>query len=190
MRAPILSDPALGTLPRVPSLSLSTHLKFLGSPVYEKLGFRSDVSPTVIQWTSTLLTSGAFSLDPAHSLHSLIAAHLPTPFSVAWVFHAYRLRGPWPPQAWAPSRLLWPLSRCPTWRPKLWEKSSQGPSRGQGEALKGSLRWATGSCGTVATLSAVLCSFPPLGCFLSPDTLISWLPLLGSVTFLVDVTRQ
>lgn len=85
----------LKTLPSVPSLSLSTYLEVCGSAVYGQLVFRSDSSPRATQWSSNILTSRAFSLDPAPSFaQSVIPAHLRTSFSVAWDF--LHLQTPWP----------------------------------------------------------------------------------------------
>lgn len=107
--------PELGpkTLPTAPSLSLSTHLEIPGSSVCGKLVFRSDFFPGAAKWSSTMLTFRAFSLVLPHSLQSVIPTRLLTSFFVAWVFHAYRFPGHWPPQA----GLLVTLRPCPDARP-------------------------------------------------------------------------
>lgn len=112
---------ALKTLPRVPGLSLGTFLEIPGSSASGKLVFRSDFSPTATKWSSTILTSRTFSLDPAPLFaQSVIPTHLLTSF-VASGFPCFQT--PWPSATsqlafrgcWSelPHVLTWLLSRCP-----------------------------------------------------------------------------
>lgn len=173
-----MSDPALGTLLRVPRLSLSSYLKFRGSSVYRKLVFRSDISPTVTEWSSTVLTSRAFSLDSTPFF--VIPRYLLTSCFVAWVFYAYRLRGHWPPQAWASSCLPLALVQMPDLETEPLEKEPPRHSPGAKVwAFIGSLCGLQVLCGTRATPPAVFCSFPRLGSFLAPRAPVSWLPCLA-----------